>query len=1669
MYSCSFSTRALCALALLLAPLLSHAETPFIAPLAVGSEGAPIDPFQEYGKRVKAGSTVEPITSSLFGDQVSLYNQAATFSHIDIDMPGNDQLPVQLRRQYVIEDQTGLGRLHGFGEWDLDLPYIHGTFSVSGGGWQVEGPNSLKRCSSQTAPKIGGSAFRLAEVWHGTQLHLPGEGDRELLVDNQPRVPAIGQMASSWITKDFYRVGCTDDIANDAPGVVSEGFKVVTPAGMTYTFRHLVARTTSALKKGYIGGSSTGATMSRVKMYMLVTRIEDRFNNYVNFAYNGDQLQLITAKDGRQIELEWLGNRVRSAKTCDATGKPAGTLCGTGGGKQIFRQWDYQYELNSSGAPYGRLTAVINPDGGRWGFSHTGSLTPLLANQVKIPPNVMCPEPDLGDGNYQLQLTHPSGAMGAFAFRFLRHYRVNTPTSCFTDFPEYHHLETPPYFDNWALESKQISSAALPTMAWSYTYLNPGGVPNPLQKRVTVTNPDGSKDISTFGVQWGLDEGRLLKEEHKSPTDEALRTTTFTHLSNAQVAALPFPPIYGQSLIDLFDPEANRIRPVDRRVIAQQGVLFTSESTLSSSPQVPSYDVFGRQISMRRASTRGFTRTETVTYRDFPGPWVLNQMAQMKVDGVEAESTAFDNVTAKPLSKTVFGRLDRSFSWHADGNLFTLRDAIHPAAELTSYRRGVPRSIKLPTGFYMSAEVNDFGDLTSVTDAENNKTTYGRDAVGRINSIGYPIADTEAWLPSVITYSRLTNQLFGIPQGNWKRAETRGRYSKHTYYDGFFRPVLEHEYDSSAPATTARSMRRLYDSSGRMIFETYPQSGQANYANTPGSCGVSNCGTHYEFDSLNRQTRMRQDSELGLLSTDTFYETDFKTRSITPRGITTQTTIEYQVFDTPDASNPSLILSPEGVTTAISRDVYGKPLSITRSGTFSDYGQSQFQSLTRNFVYDSAQRLCKRIDPEHGASIYAYDLASNVDWSAEGQSAGSSNQCDQSGISSSVKVRNTYDAMNRLRTVDHPNSADDLDMQYWADGALKFATVGIGASAITREYTYNKRRLLERERMTIDAQVFDVGYRYHVEGSRRQLHYPDSTQLDMTPDFLGRPTAVGTSVQPRFAHTIGYHPNDAIAAFTYGNALKFGQTLNTRQLPNERKDGPQFSPHMRNTYTYDANGNLASDLDLVGDYGSFRNASRTSIGYDSRDRLTYVDSPSQALRTTQWGFSWGVAQFTYDALDNIRRGELGPINYRYSYSGTNRLESITSEGEPLPSFAYAYTARGEVRQRTFEGQVFNMTWDTAHRMLSSQNASTGSTENYRYDAHGHRARLTRGSETTWQMYGQSGDLLYSRTNTGTIKRYGYLAGRAIGEYTGTQYAAIHTDIVGTVRSKTNATGTVTVEDVRAPYGSVLLGWNYRNGHAFAGHVEDASSGLTYMKARYYDPVAMRFLSPDPVGVDAATGDNFSRYWYANNNPYSFVDPDGRCGSHIKGNSAPNCTSGGIGGSAGESASNQNGNGSRTAVLEAQAGGGLRNRVPSSGGNTRVAMDQIEGVRLVAAIRRLDPNRPLPSFSRPAGGATYNQVTNRVLAQELEAAVAARGLGATIQRIRTGGTHPHRNDGTIYQNREGLLPLQPRGYYTEYVHPTPGLGSDAGLQRIVRGNGGDMYYSPDHYTTFLPIN
>jgi RHS repeat-associated protein len=102
----------------------------------------------------------------------------------------------------------------------------------------------------------------------------------------------------------------------------------------------------------------------------------------------------------------------------------------------------------------------------------------------------------------------------------------------------------------------------------------------------------------------------------------------------------------------------------------------------------------------------------------------------------------------------------------------------------------------------------------------------------------------------------------------------------------------------------------------------------------------------------------------------------------------------------------------------------------------------------------------------------------------------------------------------------------------------------------------------------------------------------------------------------------------------------------------------------------------------------------------------------------------------------------------------------------------------------------------------------------------------------------------------------------------------HTDTLGSIVTRTNVIRGVVGTTVYEPYGSLGTADPYEQRPGFTGHMTDAATTLSYMQQRYYDPIAMRFASVDPVAASTTDGGNFNRYWYANNNPYKYTDPDG---------------------------------------------------------------------------------------------------------------------------------------------------------------------------------------------------
>jgi RHS repeat-associated protein len=636
-----------------------------------------------------------------------------------------------------------------------------------------------------------------------------------------------------------------------------------------------------------------------------------------------------------------------------------------------------------------------------------------------------------------------------------------------------------------------------------------------------------------------------------------------------------------------------------------------------------------------------------------------------------------------------------------------------------------------------------------------------------------------------------------------------------------WRPVCSYTADSANPGGTARWTKRQFDHNGHTIFESYPKR----------TLGDNVDGVTTQYDALGRVSASGTSSESGMLWTTYGYLDGFQKSVTDPKGHVT--TSSYQAFDAPSDSAVSAIAAPLGVNVGISRDIFGKTTSITRSGGG--------LSATRSYVYDAMARLCKTIEPETGATVQDYDAANNVTWRASGNALASTISCDTGSVAPARKVTFGYDVRNRLASTSYADGSPSITRTYTNDG-LPY-TITSNGSVWTN--TYNNRRLNTNESLSYGGANYNIARAYDANGALTTLTYPDGVSIAHSPNALGQPTQVGG-----YASAIAYYPNGAIASFTYGNGVTHTLAQNTRGLPIQSTD----SGVLNDSYTYDANDNVASITDQP------TGTTNRTMGYDDLDRLISVSAPNL----------WGNATYTYDALDNLRtsiltdRATARTLTMGYPDPATNRLMS-TSGGPAGFNFVYNYDLQGNITQRGSQSYVF----DQGNRMTSAAGRAS-----YAYDGLGHRISVvgTDGVNRV-QVYSQGGQLLYTVPSGSASTKYIYMHNHMLAEVGpgGVQYD--HTDALGSPVARTDGNRTVISQTRYEPYGYTAAGTV--PGIGFTGHVNDADTGLVYMQQRYYDPVAGRFLSIDPVVTDANTGGSFNRYNYANNNPYRYIDPDGR--------------------------------------------------------------------------------------------------------------------------------------------------------------------------------------------------
>jgi ribonuclease T1 len=120
--------------------------------------------------------------------------------------------------------------------------------------------------------------------------------------------------------------------------------------------------------------------------------------------------------------------------------------------------------------------------------------------------------------------------------------------------------------------------------------------------------------------------------------------------------------------------------------------------------------------------------------------------------------------------------------------------------------------------------------------------------------------------------------------------------------------------------------------------------------------------------------------------------------------------------------------------------------------------------------------------------------------------------------------------------------------------------------------------------------------------------------------------------------------------------------------------------------------------------------------------------------------------------------------------------------------------------------------------------------------------------------------------------------------------------------------------------------------------------------------------------------------------------------------------------------------------------------------------------LILAVAALLALLLIPSRNDGGDSGATTAPTSTTAVSSSEHAEIARIFAA----VEAGEQLPYPQDGEVFENREGQLPAQARGYYHAYTVTTPG-SPDRGARRLIIGFGGDDWYTSDHYSSFVRID
>lgn len=821
------------------------------------------------------------------------------------------------------------------------------------------------------------------------------------------------------------------------------------------------------------------------------------------------------------------------------------------------------------------------------------------------------------------------------------------------------------------------------------------------------------------------------------------------------------------------------------------------------------------------------------------------------------------------------------------------------------------------------------GLLTGITNALSGTTTYTYDAGQRLSEIKAPSGRTIVRTAYDIITGRVAEQWDGLGNRSaftWDAAtstatmtDPRGGVWKDIYsgnvlqrridpvgnttdyeYDTQLRLIATHGPDGIRNALdyTPGGDVKSFQGTTRMVRSDY--NSQHLPTTTTNARGYSSTRG---YDTTNNLTQLsRPNPAGGTLTSSLGYDAMGNVTSATdPNGNTG--TFEYS----PDG-DPTKSTSPLGSITSMGYDTAGRVTSmVSPRGNAAGADPNQF---TWQYEYDALGRMVKATNPAGQYETVEYNVDGQVIKATDTAGRSTTYQYDAAGHVTAVQGpdpsvpatttaydangnvttvtdsmgRTTtfqYDAANRATTVTNPLGTYTLtytkrnqiasikdpqnaitSYKYDAAGRLTRADLPGGDSDVTYTYdpngnrasmvdangttTYTYDSLDRLTAVTRAGRTFTVAYD---AGSRLSgLTSPDGAVTGYTYDADGRVTQVknGTAVVATYTHDL----DGNTTTVTRADGSTATRTYNNLGQLTRITDATTAATLLDESYAYDTAGNPVTITRPDGTTDTF--------SYDTLDRLT------KACYTTACASSTEVLEWTYDHADNILTEIRNGQTTTHTYNTTGQR---TQTVDPAGTTSYTYDTRGQAL--TAGNKTF--TYTKGGRTATA--ATPAGTTTYKYDGDGRRLSATLGTAKTSFEWDPFYRLANELDTSGALVRHYTHGDQPLTAHDSTGAAAyFHTDRLGSIRSVTDATGTVTSAGAWEPYGRPrATGPNTPNAPplGWLGQYQDPT-GLTHLRARQYDVTAGMFLSTDPAASTSISG----TYTYASANPLRYIDITG---------------------------------------------------------------------------------------------------------------------------------------------------------------------------------------------------